>query len=367
MAQAAHRTWVEVSKSALLWNFGQFKRFFGDQAQIAPVVKANAYGHDVSWVVKTLSRGQFWGFCVAYGEEAMLLKSLDKQHPILVLSAWQEDELPRLIRKNVRLVVWDVNAAKVIARAARAVGQRAIVHVKVDTGTSRIGTRVERLSPLRSYLAGERALFVEGVFSHFADSESTNLSFTNSQYRAFINASSRFDAPLKHIACTAASLRTPLRGTNLVRLGIGLYGLWPSLATEHADRVTLKPVLSWKTRVLQVKRVPAGTKVGYGMTYKAPRATTLAVLPVGYADGYARSASNESWVVIRKVPCPVRGRVSMNLAVVDLGERSSVRTGTEVTLIGRGVAAGDLAATWKTLHYEVVSRIPPSIPRIEVP
>lgn len=366
-----YRTWVEVSRSALLWNFRQFQRFFRHRVLIAPVVKANAYGHGTSWVVQKLDRAQIWGFGVAYDTEARELLPASRGLPILVLSAWQHDSLPWLIKKKIRLVVWDRRAAAAVARAARAVGQRAFVHVKVDTGTSRIGTRPENLSTLGNYLKKNSAyLFVEGIFSHYADSESQNLGEAALQRELFISAARRLSihAPLTHMACTAASLRLPLEGTNLVRPGIGLYGLWPSKTTEGSVHgILLKPVLSWKTRLLQTKRLPAGTTIGYDRTFRLQRPTTIGILPIGYADGYDRRASNRSFVVIRGRPFPVIGRVSMNLTVIDLGRPSSVQPGTEVTLIGRGVSAADLARLWGTIHYEVVSRIHSSIPRREIP
>lgn len=365
MNAPAYRTWIEVSRSALLWNFGQFQRFFGNQAQIAPVIKANAYGHGAPWVIKTLKQRQIWGFCVAYGQEALALKPLFNKHRLLVLSAWQPSELPSLIAASTHLVVWDNTSAKLVDTAARRLGRRANVHLKIDTGTSRIGVRPEGVPSTMKFLQTQRWLHVAGIFSHYADSESANLGFARQQRQRFIQSSKPYAVPFRHIACTAASLRLPLDQTNFVRLGIGLYGLWPSPATARANRVILKPVLSWKTRVLQVKRVPFGTTVGYNRTYRVRRDTRLAVLPIGYADGYDRRASNASWVVINGRRCPVRGRISMNLTIVDVGATTAVRPGMVATMIGKGVVATDLAQSWKTLNYEVVSRLHPAIPRIE--
>lgn len=356
------RTWVEVSRSALLWNFGQFQRFFNNQALIAPVVKANAYGHGNSLVVKILNHSQIWGFCVAYDSEAIELRSLTDK-PLLVLSAWQSANLPELIRRHIRLVVWDIEAAQALARTAQRVNQRAIVHLKIDTGTTRIGARPENLTPLLTYLHRQRWLRLEGVFSHYADSESNLLRSARQQRTAFIQAASKVRAPLVHLACTAASLRLPLPPTNLVRLGLGLYGLWPSPATRRANRVRLRPTLAWKTRVLQVKTVPAGATIGYDRTYRVRTPTPVAILPVGYADGYDRRASNTSAVTIHGRRFPVVGRVSMNLTTVALGRHRHVRPGTEVCLVGRGVSADELAKQWQTINYEVASRIVPTIPR----
>lgn len=366
--QPLARTWVELSRSALSWNFGQFQRFFENKAIICPVVKANAYGHDVSWVTNKLSGKPIWGYSVAYGNEALKLKPRVGKSRIVVLSAWQPEELPDLIRQGIELVVWDTEAVKRIAAIGRRLNLRPAVHVKVDTGTTRIGTRFDELDSLMATLDRYRSeIKISGVFSHYADSEAKSLSFAELQQLRFLDAAKQIRAPWQHIACTAASLRLPLRGSNVIRLGIGLYGLWPSDETRRATRqIHLRPVLSWKTRILQVKHIPRGTTVGYGRTFGAARAMRIGILPVGYADGYDRRASNASWVMIGGSRCPVIGRVSMNLMAVDVARVREARAGQIATLIGPGIEADALAKTWQTIHYEIVSRIHPAIPRQEV-
>ena len=368
MTVRPYRTWVEVSTGAIRWNLGQFKRYFDNKALIAPVIKANGYGHDMSLVAKTLDTGRIWGFCVAYDTEAQELLKQGITKPILVLSAWQRQNLVPLIKKNVRIVVCDIASAHEIERAARQARKPALVHMKVDTGTTRIGTRPEHIDTFRRSLSASRWITVEGIFSHYADSESERLAPARRQRALFISALGGMRVPLVHMACSAASLRLPVPPTNLVRLGIGLYGLWPSDATRrHAPQgFSLRPALSWKTRVFQVKTVPARTTVGYARTYTTKRTTTIAVLPVGYADGYDRRASNTSHVMIRGRRCPVIGRVSMNLTIVDCGPSSPIESGDEVVLIGKGAPADAVAASWDTIHYEAVTRIDRAIPRIAV-
>jgi len=368
MTARAYRTWVEVSTSAIKWNFGQFQRFFGNKAQIAPVIKANAYGHDMSLVAKTLTTAHIWGFCVAYDTEAQELLKQGITKPILVLSAWQKENLAPLIKKNVRLVASDRASIRDIENAARTAGKPALVHMKIDTGTTRIGTRPEQVERFMKALLSSSWITVEGIFSHYADSESENLAAARAQRAIFVSSLGNMRAPLVHMACSAAGLRLPIPPTNLVRLGIGLYGLWPSDATRrHAPRgFTLRPALAWKTRVFQARRIPAHTTVGYARTYTTKRPTVIAALPVGYADGYDRRASNSSHVMIKGRRCPVIGRVSMNLTMVDCGPKGNVEPGDEATLIGKGVTADVTAASWDTIHYEVVSRIDRAIPRIAV-
>lgn len=322
----------------------------------------------MSIVAKTLKNEQIWGFCVAYDTEAEQLLRQGIAHRILVLTAWQPRNLPYLIRKKVRLAVWDSASVHAIERAAARARTPALVHAKIDIGTTRIGTRPEHFDAFRRRLSASRFLTVEGVYSHYADSEADNLSLTRVQRNTFIKCVSGLRVPYLHLACTAAGLRVPLEPTNVVRLGIGLYGLWPSEATmRHPSHITLTPVLSWYTRLLQTKRVPARTWVGYARTYRTARPTTIGLMPVGYADGYDRRASNRSAVVIAGRRCKVIGRVSMNLAAVDLGSATTAKPGDLVTLIGKGMGAGELAETWGTIHYEAVSRIAAGIPRIPTP
>lgn len=366
MDRRALRTWVEVSPSALLANLSVVTKKIHEQAKIAPVIKANAYGHGMAWAAKTLQKSQIWGFCVAYGSEALDLIGQKVQKPILVLSSWEDRELPELIRNKVRIVAWDSSAARRISQASQRVGQTALVHLKIDTGTTRIGTRTEDAANLIRSAQRDRSLILEGLFSHYADSEGDSLSFAKQQANLFTLETSQYQVPLKHMACTAATLRLPLGRTNLVRPGIGLYGLWPSQAVRQSSRLQFQPVLSWKTHVLQVKIIPVGTSVGYGRTFQAKRQMAIAMLPIGYSDGYDRRASNSSWVVIKGQHCPVIGRVSMNLTAVDVTKVQGIRPGLTVTLIGSGCSADDLAQTWRTLHYEVISRINPNIPRIPI-
>lgn len=366
MRRQTARTWIEVSRRALTGNLAVFQRTVGRTVKIAPVIKANGYGHGMSWVAETLGKSQIWGFCVAYGSEALALSSRFRSQRILVLSAWENGELPELIRRRIRLVAWDENSLARLAEASRRLGIPTKVHLKLDIGTSRIGTRPELFKRLLIAARQHRSIQLDGVFSHYANSESVSLHFARQQQRQFEGTAGTIATPWKHIACTAASLRLDPGSTNLVRLGLGLYGLWPSAATRQAVRQHLQPVLAWSTHVLQVKKLPAGTSVGYDRTFRTRRAMTMAVLPVGYSDGYDRRASNRSDVAINGRRCPIIGRISMNLMMADVTRLKAVRPGDPVELVGPSVTADRLADDWGTINYEVVSRINPSIPRVAV-
>ncbi len=371
----SYRTWVEVRKSALRANFRTIASLLPKTVKIAPVVKANAYGHGMLETAKTLQPEPIWGFCVASGDEALELRPTIKKK-LLVMSSWRPAELTALIRDGVHVVAWDLASAKVINRVAGRVGKRANVHVKIDTGAGRIGLRAESMPGFADALRRLSGIRCRGVFSHFADSEENGNHFTELQLTRFQQGSAVFGQRVeRHIACTAAALRYPKSWCSFIRLGLGLYGLWPSLLAAHDahrrwPRLRLQPVLQWITTLLQVKDLPAGTPVGYGLSFRTKRRTRLGVLPVGYWDGYDRSFSNRAGVLIHGRRAPVIGRVCMNLTMVDLTGLPSVHAGERVTLLGEQgrtrLTADDLAAFAHTINYEIVARINPRLPRVSV-
>lgn len=369
------RTWVEIDSWALRANLQGFRRRLNKNVHLGLVVKANAYGHGTTAVVRSLARQPFWGFCVASGDEALALRP-HTNRPILVLSSWRAAELPSLIRARVRLVAWDLGSARTISRVAQRLTRRAAVHVKIDTGTSRIGVPASDAREAITALRSLPGLTLDGIFSQLADSEDHHRAFTEQQIAVFNRVRALAPhVPLHHVACTAAALRYPAAHNTLVRLGLGLYGLWPSRATEAAVRrhhrsFRLAPVLTWKTRLLQVKELPAGTPVGYALTFRTRRRTRLGIVPIGYWDGYDRRLGNRAHVLIRGHRAPVIGRVSMNLTMVDVTDIPAARAGEHVTLLGQqgqqSVTAEDLATWADTINYEVVARIAAHVPRVVV-
>lgn len=370
-----HRTWIEISHSALEANLRAIQRVIGPKVGVLPMIKANAYGHGLASVLPVLKRARLRGLGVADGQEALAVRAFGYRQPVIVLSSWQTEDLPALLRRNVELVVWDRIALTQIVAVARRLKKRAAVHIKIDTGTSRIGTRKEALQGLHKALkASQMHLRVVGVYSHLANAEETQSERTTAQLNHFTTLSQGFDQGWpgeRHIACTAAALRYPESRLSFVRFGIGFYGLWPSAATQAwAERVGLRykprPALAWKTRVLQIKRLPARTSIGYGSTVLTKKPVTIGIVPVGYSDGYPRSASNRGVVIVRGKPAPIIGRISMNLMAINLRHVPTAVSGDTVTLIGPGIPIETLAAASGTIHYEIVSRLSTTIPRIQV-
>lgn len=368
-------TWVSINRSALRHNVRAFSRHVGRSVQLMPVVKANAYGHGLLQVAKICDQEKsVKRLCVATLAEALRLREEGIKKPILVLSAFELETklLAKAVQKNIALPVYTKEQMLFLNRLGNRLGQRIRVHLKLDTGTSRVGFLWTEAAAAVHELKKCSSLQWEGTWSHFSSSES-NPAVTRNQWQRFTTALAKIKKntplpPVIHFACTAATIRNKAyRGTG-VRIGLGIYGLYPAPGLRRF--ISLKPVLSWYTRIAQVKTIPAGSKIGYGGTYTARQPMKLAVLPVGYYDGLPRTISNRGYVLIGGKRCPIRGRVCMNLIMVDVSQVKNAKAGDTATLIGgkgkNTITAEDVAAWSDTINYEAVTRINPLIPRIAV-
>ena len=362
-------TVAEISLPALRHNLQEVARRVGTAAIVA-VVKANAYGHGAVPVARTLLAAGARQLGVATVAEGVELRAAGITAPILVMGGVFPDEIPTLLEGDLTPVLQSPDA---IATMARFAGSRNIslplrVHLKVDTGMGRLGlTEEELLAVLGS--SWPAALQLEGLMSHLARADESDPLPTEDQlakFRALLDAmkSMGLVVPLAHIAGSAAILRFPASHFNMVRPGLMLYGYAPGSARSPA----LRPALTWKTRVVQVKRVHPGHAVSYGGTFVASRPSVLAVLPVGYADGYARGLSNRGHVLIGGRPTPIVGRVCMDLTIVDVTDHPSVHPGDEAILLGEQgtarITADDLATWLGTISYEVLCQIGRRVVRI---
>jgi alanine racemase len=300
--------------------------------------------------------------------------------PILVLGYVSNDELEQAIKYNLRLTVYNPETIKRLGSLAAQSRRKIRLHVKVETGTHRQGIQEEDLLSFVEKIQRFPGLILEGMSSHFANIEDTkDHSYARFQLDNFKKICQKLEddgiaIPIKHIACTAATILFPETYFDMVRIGIGMYGLWPSKETylscilQNRKPIQLKPVLAWKTRIAQIKKISKGAYVGYGCTFRATRETVLAVLPIGYYDGYSRDFSNVSYVLIKGQRAPVRGRVAMDFIMTDVTDIPDVRVEDEVVLLGEdggdSIKADDLAALAGTINYEIVTRINPRIPRI---
>jgi alanine racemase len=370
-------TEVSISKQNLLHNLAQFRKVLG-KTKFMAVVKSNAYGHGVSAVSK-IAENHVDSFGTANGTEALALREYGIKKPILVLNYYGTDQIKDLIAKNISLVVYDLSQAQIISAAAKKLKKKAVIHIKVGTGLSRLGVKAYDAATFINRVLKLPNINIEGMFSHFAASED-DPTFTKIQLGHFekiiedLKKNSIF-IPVKHIACTSSALAFPETRYDMARIGLGIYGL-ESYKTIHSQVVksnpgfSLKPVLTWKAKILAVKDLPIGAYIGYGRTFKTQRKTKLAILPVGYFEGYDRSLSNLSEVLVSGKRCKVRGRVYMNLLSVDVTGVKNVKAGDTAVLLGRQsreeISADELAQIAGTINYEIVTRINPVIPRVVV-
>ncbi|MFA6512149.1 MAG: alanine racemase [Patescibacteria group bacterium] len=360
-------TWVEVSRAALKANYEALLSAVSENILLMPVIKSNAYGHGLLQVARALPKKRRWGFVVAETDEALLLRRVYPRERILLLSNFAFEDIPDLAAKQIDLAVYTEAQLPQLRRA-----QHAHIHVKVDTGTTRTGFLPRDLKLVARFLQQHKDIALAGVFSHFADSEGSKSAFTTTQIHRFKKALTELPRPeISHIACSAASLRYSKAHFGAIRPGIALYGLWPSESTKKAaSALALKPVLEWKARVLQTKAVPAGTTIGYGRTYAMKRKGKVAVLPIGYGDGFDRALSNTAEVLVRGKRAKVAGRVCMNVTMIDVSHIPGVKTGDEVVLIGKQgkeeVSVEEMAKHAGTINYEITTRIRESLPRIIV-
>jgi len=366
-------SWVEIDKKALECNIESYKKIISP-AWLAPVIKSNAYGHGIDAIAKILDAHIDVDYiCVVALQEAIFLRSIGIKKPLLVLSII-DGELEDAVDHAIDLVTYDIAMVKELDAIAKAKNKTAYVHVKIDTGLSRLGLHNTDALQLIKEIHELSHVFIQGIFTHLAESESDDQTFTNQQravYSAFIKQveSLGITIPLKHIACSAAATTNMSTNDTMVRLGIGLYGLWPSeenkqLTQELYPDFHLKPVLTWKTRIIQIKEIPTGSSVGYDRTHCVSKPTRIAIIPVGYWDGYDRRLSNKGTVLINNQQAPIIGRIAMNLSIIDITGLSVLKN-DEVTLLGNqeGLTANDLAQQCNTINYEIVTRINPLLPR----
>ncbi|MGD9347317.1 MAG: alanine racemase [Candidatus Aminicenantes bacterium] len=374
--------WVEIDPSALKNNIFQFRSLIGNARKMTAVVKSNAYGHGLLETSRLAAEyGADW-LGVNSLDEARAIRNSGIDIPIIVLGYVPLHELEDAVKNDLRLTVYNNETIEKLGRIASALKTKVSLHIKTETGVHRQGITGETLLPFVEQISENDYLEIEGLSMHFANIEdTTDHSYAQSQLGKFkeyvdVLAKNGINIPVKHVACSAAAILFPETLFDMVRVGIGIYGLWPSKETylscikEQREPVNLEPVLTWKTRVVQIKEVPEGSFIGYGCTYKTTRPTKLAVLPVGYYDGYDRLLSNSAYVLIAGKRAPVRGRVAMNFITVDVTDILGVQLEDEVVLIGQQgqekISAEYLASLCGTINYEIVTRINPKTPRIVV-
>jgi alanine racemase len=368
--------WVELDRKAPEHNLRQLRAGSARGVLACAVVKSNAYGHGVAQIASLLPSADWFG--VNSLEEGLELRSFGITRPVILLGHVPLAELAAAVEADLSLTVYNRETIERLS-SHPSLGRSARVHVKVDTGTARQGVLPEDLEDFIRLVKAARNVTLEGLSTHFANIEDTlhheYAEMQIARFNAAVAAVERIAGrpPFIHTACTAAALLFASTHFTMLRSGIGLCGLWPSRETmvsareKGGDVPQFLPVLSWKTRIVQIKKLPEGSYVGYGCSYRTMRPTVLGILPIGYSDGYDRALGNRAHVLVRGRRAPVVGRICMNLCMVDLTDVPVARLEDEVVLLGRSgeeqISAETMAEWAGTINYEIVTRISPLLPR----
>jgi len=359
-------TYAEISLAAIKHNIAEIKKYIAAGARFMAVVKANAYGHGAVAVSRAAAEAGADYLGVANLKEALELREAGILSPILILTESPTSVADEIVLHGLTQTIYSFSEAKALSDEALKRNKVVRIHVKVDTGMGRVGIAPSEALAFMTKAASLPNLMIEGLFTHFAKAEDPEDNFTKEQFEKFQQLVGRApQVPIKHAANSAAALFHPQTHLDMVRVGLMIYGLYPQGNSRRL--INLMPALSFKTRVTYLKKVPAGTPLGYGSTFVTPADTTIATIPVGYADGYSRRLSNRGQVVIRGKRFPIVGRISMDLALVNVGS-AKVEMGDEVALIGeiggQGISADEIAALEDTISYEVVCSIGKRVPRV---
>ncbi len=373
--ESYQRVWAEVDLDAIWENMVHMKENIAEKTKILAVIKTDGYGHGGVPIAKMLEQLDFmFGYAAATYEEAHVLREAGVKKPILILGYTFPYCYEELIREEIRPAVYRRDTVEELVAAAAKVGQKAKVHIKVDTGMGRIGiTPDEEGLEFVRFLMGHPELEVEGIFTHFAKSDEADKTSANHQLELFQNFIDKIQTelgitiPVKHCSNSAAILEMPQANMDMVRAGITTYGLYPSEEVSK-DIVPLRAAMSLYSHIVYCKTIHAGQSVSYGGLFTAQKDTRVATIPVGYGDGYPRSLSGKGYVLIRGKKAPILGRVCMDQFMVDISEIPGVMEGDKVTLLGvdgtERITAEELGELSGRFNYEFVCDLGKRIPRV---
>jgi alanine racemase len=370
------RVYAQIDLEAVRFNLESMHKNINPTAKMAAVIKADAYGHGALRVAEAIEDLPYlWGFAVATVDEALALIEGGRKKPILILGISFPEQYEDIVEQDIRPAVCTYEAAQALSAIAVAKGKTCHIHIKIDTGMSRIGFLVEEQSAQTiAEIAALPNLCIEGIFTHLAQADETDKTAAMAQislFRRMIRMTEELGVkiPIHHCSNSAGIVEIPDANMDMVRAGITLYGLWPS---EEVSReiLPLHPVMSLKSRVSFVKELPKGRRISYGGTYVTPSVRCIATIPVGYADGYARGLSNKGYVLIHGQKAPICGRVCMDQFMVDVTDIPDVAAGDVVTLLGRdgneSITMEELGTLSGRFNYEFACLITQRVPRIYI-
>lgn len=364
---------ADIDLDAVLYNFENMKSNIRPGCKITAVIKADGYGHGSVQIAELMEPYDYmWGFAVAAADEAFRLRRAGIRKPIMLLGYTFDEFYEDLIRENVRICVFDYDTAVKVSDAAFTAKKKAIIHIALDTGMSRIGFRDNDASVAEIVkIAKLPNIRIEGLFTHFARADEVSIDPAVRQlerYDAFAEKVEKagVDIPIHHVSNSAGIIRLREANKDMVRAGITVYGLMPSADVE-TDIVPLKPVMSLVSHISYVKNIEAGDEVSYGGTFKAEKTMRVATIPVGYADGYPRMLSGKGHVLIKGRKAPILGRVCMDQFMVDVTDIEGATRGDEVVLLGKQgderITAEELGDLSGRFNYELVCDISKRVPR----
>jgi len=368
------RAWVEIDQAALAHNVRQLKKLLASKTQLMAVVKADAYGHGATMVARTALDAGAGGLCIATVQEGIQLREAGIEAPILLLGATNTPEQVRAIAYwQLQPTICTPQQALVFSETLSGLKKTLSVHLKLDTGMSRLGMPWQEARQFVELVKRLPYLEIKSVYSHLATADTLDATVMRLQHQRFEEAiaqlhSAGIEPPCLHLANSAATLTDPALHYDLVRVGLALYGLYPA---EHLrGAIDLKPVMQVKARVTQVKTIPPGTGVSYGYQFIAERQMRLAVIGIGYADGIPRNLSNKMTVIIRGKRVRQIGAITMDQLMLDVSEIPDLQTGEVVTLIGQdgdlSISADDWAQSLGTISWEILCSFKHRLPRVAV-
>ncbi len=367
------RTWIEIDTKAIKANYRFFRKLVPKNVKLCGVVKSNAYGHNITEFAIELEKLGVDMLAVDSLVEGLALRKSRIKTPILVLGYTLPEMFAKAVRKNIALTISSVDGLQTFLKSPHA--KKIPIHLKVDTGMHRQGFLLNEQTEVLKILTSTRSINIDGLYTHFASAKDlAQTVFTNMQTAEFEMWSVALHkagfSPIVHASATGGIFVFPKAHFDMVRIGIGLYGVAPSdeISRSLSLETKLKPVLSWKTIISETKEIPVGSGVGYDLTYRVQRLTRIAVCPVGYWHGYTRALSNTAEVLVLGKRAPVLGRVSMDMIVIDVTDIPKANTGDEVVLVGTSgkvkVTAVELARLSGTSAYEILTRLNPLMKRI---
>lgn len=364
------RIWAEIDIDALKQNFSNIRKKLKSETKIMSVVKADAYGHGYYECCKALTEAGTDAFAVATFDEAMQIRRAGFVTPILILGAVSADDFPRLAEFDIMPNIFSFSDAKTLSQIAKKAGKTVKIHIKIDTGMSRLGFLAEEDETVSEIVKISKLSNIEinGIFSHFACADEENPDYTNIQFKRFMGLTNRLEEkgvkiPIKHIANSAAIMMYPEMQLDMVRPGIILYGYYPSDEVDKG-RLSIKPVMNLKARVSLVKELDAGVGISYGKEYITDKKTKIATVPIGYADGYIRTLAKNAKMEAGGHLAPVVGRICMDQCMIDVTNVNNIKIGDEVTIFGSGQITADNVSKWMgSISYEVLCLVAKRVPR----